>query len=82
VAMGATLHHYLGVDWQLRAVLAWFGALVLPTSVYLESAHFKDGKLADADARASLSDLVRSLLTIADSIRDTLGPPPLASGRA
>jgi NAD(P)H-dependent FMN reductase len=32
VAMGATLHHYLGVDWQLRAVLAWFGALVVPTS--------------------------------------------------
>ena len=22
VAMGATLHHYLGVDWHLRAVLA------------------------------------------------------------
>jgi len=51
VAMGATLHHYLGVDWQLRAVLAWFGALVVPTSVYLESGHFQDGKLADPIAR-------------------------------
>src|SRR5688572_12440125 len=47
VAMGATLHHYLGVDWQLRAVLAWFGALVAPTSVYLESGHFEDGQLTD-----------------------------------
>lgn len=81
VAMGATLHHYLGVDWHLRAVLAWFGALVLPTSVYLESAHFKDGKLDDAEARTNLSDLVGSLLMLADSVRDTPGPPPLASGR-
>ena len=54
VAMGATLHHYLGVDWQLRAVLAWFGALVVPTSVYLESGHFQDGQLADPAARAAL----------------------------
>jgi hypothetical protein len=63
-------------------VLAWSGALGPPTGVYLESAHFKDGKLADADARASLSDLVHSLLALAGRVRDTLGPPPLASGRA
>ena len=77
VAMGATLHHYLGVDWHLRAVLAWFGALVAPTSVYLESAHFRDGKLADAGARAALADLVTSLLAMAAYPRDTLGPPPI-----
>ena len=79
VAMGATLHHYLGVDWHLRAVLAWFGALVTPTSVYLESAHFQDGKLADAGARAALDDLVTALLAMAACPRDRLGPPPLAS---
>ena len=38
--MGATQHHFLGVDWHLRDVLAWFGALVVPTSVYLVSADF------------------------------------------
>ncbi len=81
VAMGATLHHYLGVDWHLRAVLAWFGALVLPTSVYLESAHFKDGRLADPAARAALEDLVSGLLALASQGRDKLGPPPLAAGR-
>ena len=81
VAMGATLHHYLGVDWHLRAVLAWFGALVLPTSVYLESGHFKDGKLADATARAGLADLVSGLLALAGRSRETLGPAPLAAGR-
>jgi FMN reductase len=81
VAMGATLHHYLGVDWHLRAVLGWFGALVAPTSVYLESAHFKDGKLADPAARAALADLVAGLFAMTALARETLGPPPLASGR-
>ena len=82
VAMGATLHHYLGVDWHLRAVLAWFGALVAPTSVYLDSSHFKDGKLADASAQSAMGDLVTGLLTMAARPRETLGPPPLASGRS
>jgi len=80
-AMGATQHHYLGVDWQLRGVLAWFGALVAPTSVYLESAHFRDGKLVDPDARAALDALVATLLAMTTYPRD-LGPPPLAAGRS
>jgi NAD(P)H-dependent FMN reductase len=81
VAMGATSHHYLGVDWQLRAVLAWFGALVVPTSVYLESSHFQDGKLADPGGRAALTDLVTALIAMTACSRDHPGPPPLAAGR-
>ena len=81
VAMGASPHHYLGVDWQLRGVLAWFGALVAPTSVYLESAHFKDGRLADPGAVSALGELVATLLVMAGHPRDRLGPPPLAAGR-
>lgn len=81
VAMGATLHHYLGVDWHLRAVLAWFGAVVAPTSVYLESSHFQEGRLADEAARAALTDLVRALLEMARLPGHRLGPPPLAAGR-
>jgi FMN reductase len=82
VAMGATPHHYLGVDWHLRDVLAWFGALVVPTSVYLDSSHFKEGKLADAEARAALADLVGALLAMVDYPRERLGPAPLAARRA
>ena len=81
VAMGATLHHYLGVDWHLRAVLAWFGALVAPTSVYLESSHFREGRLVDDAARSGLSDLVKALLDMAAPPRPPLGPPPLAARR-
>ena len=83
MAIGAALHRCLGVDGQAaRGVLAWFGALVLPTSVYLESSHFKDGQLADAGARAGIADLVAALLAVARSPRDQLGPPPLAAGRS
>ena len=81
VAMGATSHHYLGVDWQLRAVLAWFGALVVPTSVYLESAHFREGVLADQPSRAALVDLVNALLDMPTTAGGAVGPPPLAAGR-
>ena len=81
VAMGASPHHYLGVDWHLRAVLAWFGALVAPTSVYLESAHFQNGRLADPGAIAALGELVATLLDMAGWPRDRLGPPPLAVAR-
>jgi FMN reductase len=81
VAMGASPHHYLGVDWHLRAVLAWFGALVAPTSVYLETAHFQDGRLADPGAIAALGELVATLLDMAGWPRDRLGPPPLAVAR-
>ena len=81
VAMGASAHHYLGVDGHLRAVLAWFGALVAPTSVYLESAHFKDGRLADPGAVSALGELVATLLVMAGYARDRLGPPPLAARR-
>jgi FMN reductase len=80
IAMGATQHHYLGADWQLRSVLAWFGALVAPTSVYLASADFVSGDLAPA-AREDLRALMKTLLALEKSVSAgtvELGPPPLA----
>jgi FMN reductase len=81
VAMGASAHHYLGVDGHLRHVLAWFGALVAPTSVYLEPAHFKEGTLADPAALSAIRELVATTLALAAHPRDQLGPPPLAGRR-
>jgi FMN reductase len=73
VAMGASDHHHLGADWQLRAVLAWFGALVLPTSVYLTS------KTHDSEAAATqLDQLIAGLLALTPI---DIGPPPLAAAR-
>jgi FMN reductase len=83
VAMGATQHHYLGVDWHLRDVLAWFGALLVPTSVYLASADFVDGQLADS-AKQDLKDLADAVIKLKEVVPrpgSFLGPRPLAGRR-
>jgi NAD(P)H-dependent FMN reductase len=69
------------VDWQLRAVLAWFGARVVPTSVYLEAAHFREGALTDQPSRTALAELVNALLDMPITAGGAFGPPPLAAGR-
>jgi len=83
VAMGATHHHFLGVDWHLRDVLAWFGALVVPTSAYLTAADFIDGNLSES-AKCDLRDLasaVVKLKALAPGQGGFLGPTPLARRR-
>jgi FMN reductase len=81
VAMGATDHHYLTVDTQLRPVLAWFGAHVMPGMVYLQSSHFQDGKLTDERSLSDLRSLVSSVISLHEAAAEggLGGPPPLAS---
>ncbi len=83
IAMGATQHHFLGVDWHLRDVLAWFGAIAVPTSVYLVSADFVEGELSESAKRdlKDLADAVIKLQEIAPSGGKFLGPRPLAGRR-
>jgi len=81
VAMGATNHHYLGVDWHLRDVLAWFGALVAPTSVYLSSADFVEGE-PSAEAQGELLSLIQALHRLHQIVPvagEEFGPLPLAA---
>ena len=83
IGMGATDHHYLMLDTQLRPVLAWFGAHLVPGQVYLQSQHFQDGKLADPKAIAGLETLGRAVVALHKSLEgssDSSGPPPLAAG--
>lgn len=81
VAMGASDHHYLGAERHLRDVLAFFGAHVLPTAVYLTGRDFSDGVPGER-AEGALDAVLASALTLAEAVRDTpaLGPPPLAAG--
>lgn len=81
LAMGASPHHYLGVDGQLRPVLAWFGALAAPTSVYLTSQDFNaEGRLAADSARDELGALAETVLTLAERLEGgQFGPTPLAA---
>jgi FMN reductase len=84
VAMGATQHHFLGVDWHLRDILAWFGAMVVPTSVYLASADFEAGELSEGTRQdlKELADAVIRLTHVAPGPGRFLGPKPLASRRS
>jgi FMN reductase len=80
VAMGGSPHHYLAVDTQLRQVLAWFGALLAPTSVYLTGGDFRDGQLASEAARKDMAALTDTLITLGRRLdRAALGPLPLAA---
>jgi FMN reductase len=84
IAMGATHHHFLGADWHLRDILAWFGAIVVPTSVYLVSADFVAGELAES-AKQDLKDLAAAVIKLAaltPELGKYLGPKPLASRRS
>jgi FMN reductase len=82
LAMGATQHHFLGVDWHLRDVLAWFGAVPTPVSVYLTASDFEEGQLVAA-RRVELAELVAGLLRLrrALQVAGPLGPSPLAARR-
>lgn len=80
VAMGGSPHHFLGVDWQLRQVLTWFGALAAPSSVYLTGGDFKDGRLASESASKDLAALAHTLVALARRLDPAaLGPLPLAA---
>ena len=79
VAMGATLHHYLGAESHLRDILAWFGALTLPVGVYLSSSDFVDGQLSEK-AAANLDQLLATAVACAGALSSTaLTPAPLAA---
>ena len=79
VAMGATQHHFLGAEWHLRDVLAWFGALVAPTAVYLTSADFQDGAPTGA-ALDQLGELLKTVSKLSAALGGAaLGPTPLAA---
>ena len=80
VAMGGSDHHFLGADRHLRDVLSFFGALVLPVSVYLTGADFPEGTPGERAAQA-LDELLAATGSLAAALRDgaQLGPSPLAA---
>jgi FMN reductase len=78
VAMGASEHHYLGAERHLRDILAFFGALVAPTAVYLSSRDFEDG-VPSGGAAAALDAVIATVLALAAAGLGTLGPDPLAA---
>lgn len=67
VAMGGSDHHFLGADRHLRDVLTFFGALVVPVSVYLTGADFVDGVPVERAAQ-SLDELLGGAVSLAAAV--------------
>jgi FMN reductase len=80
VSMGGSDHHYLGAERHLRDVLAFFGAHLLPTAVYLSGRDFADGQ-PSRRAEDALDAVISSAVTLAWALRGqpVLGPTPLAA---
>jgi FMN reductase len=73
-AMGASDHHFLGVDRHLRDVLTFFGAVVAPVSVYVTSRDFADGVPSER-AAAALDGLIRTTAALsAAGVRGEVAP--------
>ncbi|MGE3857151.1 MAG: NADPH-dependent FMN reductase [Dehalococcoidia bacterium] len=84
MAMGNNRDHALGVERHLRDVLAWFGVVAAPTTVFLSAADFEAGVLQAAPA-ADLDALVTTLARLATATRPLgrelpLRPPAAREG--
>ncbi|MBS1676243.1 MAG: NAD(P)H-dependent oxidoreductase [Actinobacteria bacterium] len=81
VAMGASDHHFLGVERHLRDVLAFFGAVVMPVAVYLTGGDFDDGVPGER-AAAALDELFATTAATAVALAGGAAgfePAPLAA---
>lgn len=80
VATGATPHHFLAIDTELRPLLAFFGAQPVGSSVYAHGEHFDDeNEIVDPAVRERLEALGKATVELGDAIATsesvgTLGP--------
>lgn len=70
VATAATPNHYLAIDDGLRPLLAFFGAHVVGSSVFLTDDQFADAALVDDRAHERLGALGRATIALARAIED------------
>lgn len=68
VATGASPHHYLAVDEQLRPVMAFFGAHSVGGGVYAHAEHFADAEVVDDEIRERLETLGGSVVDLGRAI--------------
>ena len=79
VATGATDHHFLAVDQELRPAFAFFGAHTVGGATYATGGDFEDGELVDEAVRERLATLGEATVDLAAAIEGSaalgsLGP--------
>ncbi|TKX73782.1 NADPH-dependent oxidoreductase [Halorubrum sp. GN11_10-6_MGM] len=70
VATGATNHHFLAVDQELRPVFAFFGAHTVGGAVYANGDQFDEGEIADGDLRDHLELLGGATVELSAAVED------------
>lgn len=79
VATGATDHHFLAVDQELRPAFAFFGAHTVGGATYASSDAFDEGEIADDATRERLATLGAATAELAAAVDESaalgsLGP--------
>jgi FMN reductase len=79
IATGATDHHYLGIDQELRPVLMWFNMHLVPGSVYARGNQLQGGEIIDEQLRAHVRALGEAVVDLRRLLQGgRQGPPPLS----
>jgi NAD(P)H-dependent FMN reductase len=79
VATGATDHHYLSLDQELRPVLMWFNMHLVPGSVYVRGNQLQGSEIVDEQVREHLRQLGEAVIALHQRLQGSfMGPPPLS----
>jgi len=79
IATGATDHHYLSIDHELRPVLTWFNMHLVPGSVYVRSHQLQGNEILDEQVREHLHQLGEAVVALHQRLQGSpMGPPPLS----
>ncbi len=79
IVNGATDHHYLSIDQELRPLLMWFNLHLVPGSVYVRGNQMQGTTISDEQAREHLRLLGEAVVDLTQRLAGGLqGPPPLS----
>ena len=78
IATGGSAHHYLALEQELKPLLSFFYAYVIPGCVYASSEHFSNRDLENKEVLNRLKQLAKSVVNLAnllpDDKSDVIGP--------
>jgi MsuE subfamily FMN reductase len=65
IATGGTPHHFLAIEQELKPLMGYFRAIVVPRAVFAHEANFVHGPIADEPTTKRLSRLAQTVVETA-----------------
>jgi NAD(P)H-dependent FMN reductase len=79
IVNGATDHHYLSIDQELRPVLMWFNLHLVPGSVYVRGNQMQGTTIVDEQVQEHVRLLGEAVVDLSQRLTGSLpSPPPLS----